>query len=506
MNGWLHGNASASGVLIDADGLYADYVNQLRQSAFATAFVGLTSKAQYPCTGVNDYLVIDAASAALAAAGGGLLALGMGNFNTPGRITNRSNVHIQGRGMDLTTLLGGNTFDYTFYNSAAVSNVEISDLTIDCQNADHASAFALQNATNCTFRRVRFKNVAAGGWMLKLGVPNSASDGINNLDNKFIDCEFDTHAGSLEMLLLFNCENTQIIRPKFLNKTSTGPTVGLWQKCYGTKIIDPVFRDIVGGCLYYSVTVEDTWIVNPYMKNTGGGIAGAQTSDNGNFGLTHAEGLHILNPKMVGGANSLTSTGIQLGSVNNVTVLNPQISGYQIGIAIDKGNNANVDPATNWEIINPKIFDNNSSANVHLLHPGILIRSIGGALYGKITFGEIYGKETTNQRYPIVFDGAFTWDNIEIVGVRLSANTGGGGTSIALGDGAALGSKVVIRDNTDYSGSTPPQASFTIGAQAIPRLTTTQKNALTPVNGMVVYDSTLNKFQGYENGAWTSFI
>jgi len=37
-------------------------------------------------------------------------------------------------------------------------------------------------------------------------------------------------------------------------------------------------------------------------------------------------------------------------------------------------------------------------------------------------------------------------------------------------------------------------------------LTTVEKNALTPANGFVVYDSTLNKFQGYENGAWVSFI
>jgi hypothetical protein len=46
----------------------------------------------------------------------------------------------------------------------------------------------------------------------------------------------------------------------------------------------------------------------------------------------------------------------------------------------------------------------------------------------------------------------------------------------------------------------------TTGALLIPRMTTTQKNALTAVNGMIVYDSTLNKFQGYENSAWTSFI
>jgi hypothetical protein len=46
----------------------------------------------------------------------------------------------------------------------------------------------------------------------------------------------------------------------------------------------------------------------------------------------------------------------------------------------------------------------------------------------------------------------------------------------------------------------------TAGALLLPRMTTTQKAALTAVNGMVVYDSTLNKFQGYENGAWTSLI
>ena len=38
----------------------------------------------------------------------------------------------------------------------------------------------------------------------------------------------------------------------------------------------------------------------------------------------------------------------------------------------------------------------------------------------------------------------------------------------------------------------------------IPRLTTTQRNNLTGINGMIVYDSTLNLFQKYENGAWAN--
>ena len=37
-------------------------------------------------------------------------------------------------------------------------------------------------------------------------------------------------------------------------------------------------------------------------------------------------------------------------------------------------------------------------------------------------------------------------------------------------------------------------------------LTTTERNALTAANGMVIYNSSDNKFQGYENGAWVNLI
>lgn len=41
-------------------------------------------------------------------------------------------------------------------------------------------------------------------------------------------------------------------------------------------------------------------------------------------------------------------------------------------------------------------------------------------------------------------------------------------------------------------------------ALLINRVTTTQKNNLAGINGMLVYDSTLNLFQKYENGAWAN--
>ncbi len=42
------------------------------------------------------------------------------------------------------------------------------------------------------------------------------------------------------------------------------------------------------------------------------------------------------------------------------------------------------------------------------------------------------------------------------------------------------------------------------GAFIPPRMTTTQRDAMTPTNGMIVYNSTLNKFNFYQNGAWVT--
>jgi|TARA_R100000008_G_scaffold42854_1_gene24735 hypothetical protein len=37
-------------------------------------------------------------------------------------------------------------------------------------------------------------------------------------------------------------------------------------------------------------------------------------------------------------------------------------------------------------------------------------------------------------------------------------------------------------------------------------LTTTERDALTAVNGMIIYNSSTNKFQGYEGGSWANLI
>ena len=57
-------------------------------------------------------------------------------------------------------------------------------------------------------------------------------------------------------------------------------------------------------------------------------------------------------------------------------------------------------------------------------------------------------------------------------------------------------------------GTTSPQGALdvnsTTGALIVPRMTTTQRNALSPVNGMIIYNTTTNQFNFYENGVWVT--
>jgi hypothetical protein len=93
-----------------------------------------------------------------------------------------------------------------------------------------------------------------------------------------------------------------------------------------------------------------------------------------------------------------------------------------------------------------------------------------------------------------------------------------GGNLIATNNVSASGN--VIGANFIGGGAGTPQlissTSLTLGAATVVQvtgspfrlasLTTGQRDALTPVNGDLIYNLSLNKFQGYENGAWVNLI
>jgi len=64
---------------------------------------------------------------------------------------------------------------------------------------------------------------------------------------------------------------------------------------------------------------------------------------------------------------------------------------------------------------------------------------------------------------------------------------------------------VLIGTQTDVT-SARLQVGGTTGALLVSRLNTDQRGALTPTNGMILYNSSTNKFQGYEAGTWVNLI
>jgi len=81
-----------------------------------------------------------------------------------------------------------------------------------------------------------------------------------------------------------------------------------------------------------------------------------------------------------------------------------------------------------------------------------------------------------------------------------------------LGAGGDSDNILIDRNGNVGIGTTSPATSAkldissTTGALLLTRMTTAQRDALTAVNGMILYNTTLNKVQVYEGGAWASVI
>lgn len=90
-----------------------------------------------------------------------------------------------------------------------------------------------------------------------------------------------------------------------------------------------------------------------------------------------------------------------------------------------------------------------------------------------------------------------------------STNYGGAGADIRFNVSSSEYMRIRKSGNVGIgtiSPDAPLEVSSTTGGVIIPRMTTTQRDAISsPTDGEMIYNTTTNKFQGRANGAWVDF-
>jgi len=124
---------------------------------------------------------------------------------------------------------------------------------------------------------------------------------------------------------------------------------------------------------------------------------------------------------------------------------------------------------------------------------------------GFFVFGDADFREKLNVGGSVYLTGEVTADQgvrANIIGddsaVILNYTTGAINASTVTGD---LKGSVFADDSTAIVDSIN-QTITAGGFVQFGSYNTTERNALTAANGMVIYNSQVNRFQGYQNGAW----
>ena len=426
---------------------FANLNNGVLQKTRVT--VGTAFGADYVCTGITDDVQINAAISAVNAAGGGVVFIRAGTYQMSSALIFKSDVYIVGEGIGVTVLVSGVAFDYVARITGTVGTTDfgLSNLTINVNNASHGSGVRIEYATRATFKNLRIVNVPANGWGMVVGVANGADSVYRNFDVRIKDCFFDTQAGTLEMLLLFNAQRVQVTGCDFNNQIG-GPGLGIYQNCDSIKIHRCTFRSIAGPALYYSLSTNNITISSSDFYGAGG-VQGANLSDNGSFGSGVVTGLKIHSCYFTTCVIALALGATDGAIISQCTFEN----NAQIGIILSQGYTGVSSLSTNWHISQCTFRHNNTVANNSALHPAILFQAIAGSMYGILSDCTFYDNSpggATDQIVPITFTGPFTWDYIQIINCRLT-NYDMQNVSLWLDSGAALGDSVIVRNNFDLN-------------------------------------------------------
>jgi hypothetical protein len=313
-----------------------------------------------------------------------------------------------------TKITGSKNAGWIFRNNSTnggtvVENCIIKDIDFDLQNVANGSAIAFLDSRNSGTINCNYVNGGAGGWFIKFGTEPSTTSTFFGDNNFVLDSKWKNHAGSLEMLLIYNQKNFYGENWTYEDKTGSNPVFGLWQNTENTRIRNLIVRNC-DGFNYYSNSTNNTFIDNFYVENSGCALQGANVSDNLIFGpiggIQRAVGLYVNNFVGVGGANSVNSSAIELGAIQDYNIDVKLITGYQRGFTFSKGNNSNNANAKYGTIKVGTIKNlNPGNLNYDLSAPFVFIK--GGSYHLRVEGGNIYDERTTPLMIQPIF---YEWD------------------------------------------------------------------------------------------------
>jgi hypothetical protein len=284
--------------------------------------------------------------------------------------------------------------------------------------------------------------------------------------------------------------------------SNVGTGVGIWHQKTG---VDLEFKKLGAGTgtnrdSWGGVTVENDTTTNTIQIETEEmqwehshnlweltGQAGHDyNEETGLLWLTGAAGLR-LDINSVNGALYVSSTGtVGIGTITPATLFHVQGTGFaqidryggNAGILYRRANGTVASPT---QVLNTEIVAFLGSRGYH---SGSAFHTLNGGLFNFVA-AEDYTSTTQGTH----------------IDIRTTAS---GGTTNTT--------RMRIEDTGHIGiGTTTPAASAlvdmtsTTGALLVPRMTTAQRDALTAVNGMIVYNSTTAAFNKYQAGAWAAF-
>jgi hypothetical protein len=241
------------------------------------------------------------------------------------------------------------------------------------------------------------------------------------------------------------------------------------------------------------------------------GTGGTQvTADlNGTITLVAGTGITLTGNNT---AKTVTITGATTGLVNVVEDTTPQLGGsldVNSQSIVSTGNgNIVLDPAGTGAInlVSDTITlgDGSGAVNINTLNNQILnIRTLTGPTWIQLDntnidlFADNTGKVTIGSA-PLVLSGY-------AASAEISTNSISTSLRITTGIDEATHPQILLQSGTDASIFLGPIGTgyvYTNSPIRLASLATVNITALTAVNGMIVYNNTTNKFQGYANGTW----